>query len=82
MAMLISGPLADQVLEPAMQPDGALAPLFGWLVGTGSGAGIGLMIVATGVVSAVAALACYAFPVVRNIEEILPDFDEAVPTTR
>ncbi|MEM7336919.1 MAG: MFS transporter [Chloroflexota bacterium] len=78
IAMLISGPLADRVLEPAMQPNGALAPTFGWLVGTGSGAGIGLMIVATAIISAAAALSCYAFPVVRNIEGILPDFDTAI----
>jgi MFS family permease len=31
--------LADYIVEPAMQPGGALTSLFGWLVGTGSGAG-------------------------------------------
>ncbi|MGB1250508.1 MAG: MFS transporter [Candidatus Promineifilaceae bacterium] len=76
IALLFAGPLADQVLEPAMMSGGTLAPTFGWLVGTGTGAGIGLMITATAALSTIAALACYAFPVVSNIEEILPDFDE------
>ncbi len=35
IASLIAGPLADQVMEPAMQPGGGLAEAFGWLVGTG-----------------------------------------------
>ena len=64
-----------------MQPDGELAPLFGWLVGTGDGAGIGLMLVTAAILSAIAAISCYAFPVVRDIETILPDFDEAQPAT-
>ena len=75
IAMLIAGPLADQLLEPALQPDGVLVPTFGWLVGTGDGAGIGLILVVTGILSCVAALACYAFPTVREIETIMPDFD-------
>ena len=81
ITMLLAGPLADQILEPAMQPDGGLAPIFGWLVGTGDGAGIGLMLVASAVLSVIAAISCYAFPVVRDIETILPDFDEATPVT-
>ncbi|MEM9777781.1 MAG: MFS transporter [Chloroflexota bacterium] len=76
MAMLISGVLADNVFEPALQPDGALAPAFGWLVGTGDGAGIGLILVGAGILSVIAALSCYAFPVVRDIEDLLPDYDE------
>ncbi|MEO1185198.1 MAG: MFS transporter, partial [Cyanobacteria bacterium J06636_27] len=39
-APLIAGPLADKVFEPAMQPGGALVPIFGSIFGTGSGAGI------------------------------------------
>ncbi len=77
-ALLIAGPLADRLFEPAMQPDGTLTPLFSWLVGTGTGAGMGLLIVITGILSVVAAISCYAFPAVRNIEDILPDFDANV----
>ncbi|MEM8857044.1 MAG: MFS transporter [Chloroflexota bacterium] len=82
IAMLVSGVLADNVFEPALQPDGALAPAFGWLVGTGDGAGIGLILVGAGILSVIAALSCYAFPVVRDIEDLLPDFDEAAVLTK
>ena len=39
LANLIAGPLVDNVLEPGMAVGGALAPKFGWLVGTGPGCG-------------------------------------------
>jgi MFS family permease len=74
LAMLSAGPLADYLLEPAMQPGGSLASTFGWLVGVGPGAGIGLILVITGVLGAVAALSGYAVPAVREIETRLPDY--------
>lgn len=77
LATLIAGPLADYVMEPAMQPDGALAPVFGWLVGTGTGAGMGLMMALSGVLVTAVALGSYLFPVVRNAEELLPDHEQA-----
>ena len=40
IAGLLAGPLTDLVLEPGMGEGGALAGTFGWLVGTGPGAGI------------------------------------------
>lgn len=76
---LIAGPLADQLLEPAMQPGGLLAPYFGWLVGAGPGAGIALMFVGTAVLGAVMSLGGYLFRPVRCVEEELPDYDEVAP---
>jgi len=73
VAMLLAGPLADNVFGPAMMPGGSLAELFGWLVGTGPGAGISLMFVIAGALGMLVALAGYAIPVVRNVEDILPD---------
>ena len=35
-----------------MQPDGALAPLFGWLLGTGDGEGMALMVLLAAVLAA------------------------------
>ncbi|MCC6169682.1 MAG: MFS transporter [Caldilineaceae bacterium] len=70
---LVAGPLADQIFEPAMRSGGALAPLFGRLVGTGPGAGMGLLIVLTGVIGVGVGLAGYAIPAIRNAETILPD---------
>jgi MFS family permease len=75
LAMLMAGPLADRVFEPAMQPGGSLAPVFGGLVGVGPGAGMGLMLVIAGLLSAAVGLAGYAFPAVRNAERLLPDHD-------
>jgi len=71
----LAGPLADRVLEPAMAAGGVLTPTFGGLVGTGPGAGIALLFVAGGLLAALTGLSGYLFPVVRNVEDILPDRD-------
>ena len=76
LAMLSAGPLADRIFGPALQPGGALVPIFGWLVGVGPGSGIGLILVLTGVLGAFGALSGYAVPAIRNIETILPDYVE------
>ena len=78
LARLIAGPLADQVFEPAMQEGGGMADTFGWLVGTGHGAGMSLILVLCGIGVALVAIAGFATRVVRNAEDILPDFD-AIP---
>jgi MFS family permease len=75
IALLCTGLLADHVFEPAMAPGGALAPLLGWLVGTGPGAGMALLLVGCGVLCAGAAIWGYLHRPVREIEEILPDHD-------
>ena len=73
LAALVAGPLADRVMEPAMQPGGALAPVFGPLVGVGPGAGMSLILLLTGIAVMLVGLGGYAVPCVRNAEEILPD---------
>lgn len=73
VAMLLAGPLADNVFGPAMLPGGGLAELFGWLIGTGPGAGISLMFVIAGALGMLVVIGGYAIPVVRNVEDILPD---------
>ena len=89
VAMLLAGPLADRVFEPAMMPSGALEPLFSPLVGSGVGAGMALMLVLSGGTCVLIAFMGYLRPVVRNVEMLLPDHDhspaepmntEAVPT--
>ncbi len=75
LSQLLAGPLVDQVLEPVMAAGGSLTPLFGWLVGTGSGAGTGLLFVVTGLLAATVGAGGYLFPVVRNAEKLLPDHD-------
>jgi hypothetical protein len=72
---LLAGPLADQFFGPAMQPGGALVNLFGWLVGAGPGAGIGLMFVCTALLGSAMSLSGYLVPAIRRVETELPDFD-------
>jgi MFS family permease len=75
LANLIAGPLADGVFEPAMKPDGTLAPIFGWIFGTGGGAGIALLYVISSLCMLAIGLGGYAFRVLRDVEIILPDYD-------
>lgn len=75
LAMLLAGPLADRVFEPAMHVDGALARTFAPLVGSGPGAGMALMIVGAGLLSAVVGVGGFFFPAVRNAETLIPDHD-------
>ena len=72
---LAAGPLADLVFEPAMATNGRLAETFGWLVGTGPGAGMGLMFLGTAVLGLLMSLSGYLFAAVRNVETELPDYD-------
>jgi hypothetical protein len=74
---LIAGPLADFVLEPGMREGGGLTGAFGWLVGTGPGAGMALLIIVTGLLAMTVGVSGYLFPAVRNAEDILPDHDAA-----
>lgn len=77
LANLLAGPLADNVFEPAMQADGAWVSVFGRLVGTGPGSGMGLMFVFAGLLAMSVALGGYLAPTVRTIETLLPDHDTA-----
>ncbi len=73
LAMIIGGVLADGVFEPLMSGSSALARALRPLVGSGPGAGIGLMFVLAGIVGAAAAVAGYLYRPVREIETLLPD---------
>lgn len=80
VSMLAAGPLADYVFEPAMTSGGLLSNVFDQLVGIGPGAGMGLMFVVGGILTALVGLSGYAFRVVRSVEDILPDHDLVVPS--
>jgi DHA3 family macrolide efflux protein-like MFS transporter len=75
LAMIIGGLLADYVFEPAMRSEGWLAPIFGSFVGTGSGAGIGLLYVFLGIGTALIGVIGYSIPNLREVESRVPDFD-------
>jgi len=79
-ALLLTGPLADNVFEPALMTGGSLVHVFGGLVGIGPGAGMALMFLISGSLGMFVGLGGYAFRVVRNVEDILPDHTQQVVT--
>lgn len=72
---LLAGPLADYIFEPAMKPGGNLAAIFGGMFGSGSGAGMALLYVICALGMLSVGLVGYAFPLLRDVEDIVPDHD-------
>jgi MFS family permease len=72
LAYLLAGPLADQVLEPAVGTSGweVVEPL----VGSDAGAGMGLLMFVNGMIIVVTGLLLYATPKMRSLEASLPDY--------
>lgn len=77
VSLLVAGPLADRVLEPAMRSPEAsrLAETFGPLVGVGPGAGMALLMLVAGFLLAATALVGILNPRVRRVESELSDHD-------
>jgi MFS family permease len=76
---IIAGAMADFVFEPAMRADTAMAATFGPLVGTGPGAGMGLVMVLCGLLGLLVPVVAYFVPAIRNAEALLPDHDQPAP---
>lgn len=72
---IIAGTLADFVLEPAARAGTGLPAAFSWLVGTGPGSGMGLLIVFCGMASALVGLTGYFIQPIYHAESVLPDHD-------
>jgi MFS family permease len=70
---LLAAYFGDKVFEPAMQSGSALADAFGWLVGTGPGAGYGLMILLCGIGGTLVGVWGFLSPTIRNANETMPD---------
>ena len=75
IAPIIAGTLADYVLEPAMQIESTLSITFSRLVGTGPGAGMGLLMVFCGIAVTLVGMTAYFIPAIRNADQLLPDHD-------
>jgi DHA3 family macrolide efflux protein-like MFS transporter len=73
---ILGGLLADRIMEPAMQNGSGLARMFGWMVGTGPGSGMAVMMVFFGILTMLTILSGYFFPRVLNMEDLLPDHDQ------
>jgi MFS transporter, DHA3 family, macrolide efflux protein len=72
---IIAGTLADYVLEPAMKTQTTLSRIFGPLFGTGPGSGMGLLISLCGIGCVLTAVIGYMLPVIRNVEDSVPDHE-------
>ncbi|MFJ1754785.1 amino acid adenylation domain-containing protein [Kitasatospora sp. NPDC088134] len=66
-------PLGPKILQPLMEPGGALADTVGRLIGTGPGRGIGLLYLLFGLAMAALVLACLAVPALRHFDRDVPD---------
>ena len=73
---LIAGMLADYVMEPTMQTSNRFSQTFSELVGTGPGAGMGLLTVFCCLMCVLIGLSGYYIPAIRNLEDVLPDHDQ------
>ena len=74
IALPLAGLLADHVFEPLMSGGSSLARLLSILVGSGPGAGMGLMFVVFGLLGAVTVLVGFSYAPIREIERLLPDY--------
>jgi len=73
---IISGLLADFVLEPIMRTQtGEFSRLLSHLVGVGPGSGMSVLMIFCGIAGLFVGLGGYFFPVIYRAEEILPDND-------
>ncbi|WP_242046195.1 MULTISPECIES: hypothetical protein [Calothrix] len=72
---LIAGPLADRVFTPALQSGGVLVEIVAGLFGTGAGAGIALLFAICAVAMLLVGWLGFFVPVLRNVEDMIPDHD-------
>ena len=72
LTFLITGPIVDRILEPAV--GGEHWQLVEPIVGNAAGAGIGLYAIICGMLLLIATVVVYALPSVRHMERDLPDY--------
>ncbi|WP_414526559.1 MFS transporter [Nodularia chucula] len=70
---LVAGFLADRIFEPAMSPTGSLAPIFGNIFGTDTGAGITLLFVTMSICTVLVGIFGYNWRTLRKVEDFIPD---------
>ncbi len=75
IAMLICGPLADFVFEPAMVNGGSLTKIFGWIVGTEPGSGMALLFLLIGAFAVITSILGYMANAMRKADKILADYE-------
>ncbi|HZW04205.1 MAG TPA: MFS transporter, partial [Anaerolineaceae bacterium] len=73
LGMLVAGPLADQVFEPFFRQPGTV-------LGGEAGAGMAVLIILSGALTALIGIAAYMVPHIRNVEALLPDHQQTSET--
>lgn len=80
LGLLLAGPLADRVFEPAMRPGGALHSLLAPFFGADHGAGMALLIVIVGILGVSAGVVGYLVRAIREVDVLLADHDAETQT--
>ena len=78
IAPLIAGVLADRIFEPAAHAQVGLPATLSGLVGTGPGAGMGVLMILCGLAAALVGIIGYFIPAIYQAETLLPDYDTQV----
>ena len=78
VAYLAASPLAEQIFNPLLMPNGRFANSVGKVIGVGETRGIGLLFVVMGLAIIVTAIAAYQNPHLRLVEDELADIDDFV----
>jgi hypothetical protein len=68
LAIIIAGPLADNVFEPLLDEGGALEASIGTFIGTGAGRGTGFLFILLGLAFSAVSIIALAYRPLRNIE--------------
>ncbi len=82
LGILVAGPLADHLFEPAFATSHGWGASFAWLVGAGPGAGMSLLLALAGACGVATGIAAIFSRSIRDIETTVPDYDVAVVATR
>ena len=82
VGLLLAAPIAAVLFEPILLADGALSGSAGLLFGVGPGRGTALMFALVGAAAFGLALACILAPGIRQLEDLVPDADQAETTKR
>jgi uncharacterized membrane protein YeaQ/YmgE (transglycosylase-associated protein family) len=76
---VVAGLIADRVTEPAMRGGTWLARTFAGITGAGPGSGMSLQFIVAGMLYLVITVIALSTPAVRDVETILPDYEQAAP---
>lgn len=77
LGYLLVGPLADNLFEPLLSPNGSLSSTVGSLIGTGPGRGMAFLFIIMGTVTILVTVAGFLYSQLRWVEQQLPDINFA-----